>query len=70
MRDVDPVEKQLLRDFGVKTFTMSDVDKLGMVHVMERAREIAGGDDRPIHVSFDMDALDPSERGAGHAARL
>ncbi|HET6276166.1 MAG TPA: arginase [Candidatus Cybelea sp.] len=61
LRDVDPVEKQLLREFGVKTFTMSDVDKLGMVHVMEQARAIAGGDERPIHVSFDMDAIDPSE---------
>ena len=61
LRDVDPNEKQLLREFGVRTFTMSDVDKLGMVHVMEEALAIAGADDRPIHVSFDMDAIDPSE---------
>jgi arginase len=61
LRDVDPNEKRLLREFGVRAFTMSDVDKLGMVHVMEQARAIAGGDDRPIHVSFDMDAIDPSE---------
>jgi arginase len=61
LRDVDPVEKRLLREFGVKAFTMSDVDKLGMVRVMEEARAIAGGQDRPIHVSFDMDAIDPSE---------
>ena len=51
----------MLREFGVKTYTMSDVDKLGMVHVMEQARAIAGADGRPIHVSFDMDAIDPSE---------
>jgi arginase len=61
LRDVDPNEKRLLREFGVKTFTMTDVDKLGMVHVMEQARAIAGADGRAIHVSFDMDALDPSE---------
>ena len=61
LRDVDPHEKQLLRQFGVKAFSMTDVDKLGMVHVMEQAREIAGAGDRPIHVSFDMDAIDPSE---------
>ena len=59
LRDVDPDEKRLLRELGVKAFTMSDVDKLGMVHVMEQAREITG--DGPIHVSFDMDAIDPSE---------
>jgi arginase len=61
LRDVDPNEKRILRELGVKTFTMSDVDKLGMVHVMEQAREIAGAQGRPIHVSFDMDAIDPSE---------
>lgn len=62
LRDVDASEKELLRRFGVKTFTMTDVDKLGMVHVMEQARAIAGAQGRrPIHVSFDMDAIDPTE---------
>jgi arginase len=61
LRDVDPDEKRLLREWGVKTFTMSDVDKLGMVHVMEQARAAAGANGRAIHVSFDMDAIDPSE---------
>lgn len=61
LRDVDPNEKRLLREFGVKTFTMTDIDKLGLVHVLEQARAIAGADERPIHVSFDMDAIDPSE---------
>jgi arginase len=61
LRDVDPNEKQLLREFGVKTFTMTDVDKRGMMRVMEEARSIAGAHVRPIHVSFDMDAIDPSE---------
>ncbi len=61
LRDVDPGEKRLLREFGVKTFTMTDVDKLGMVHVMEAARTIAGAGGSQIHVSFDMDGIDPSE---------
>jgi len=61
LRDVDPNEKRLLREFGVKAFSMTDVDKLGMVHVMEEARAIAGAQNSPIHVSFDMDAIDPSE---------
>jgi arginase len=61
LRDVDPNEKRLLREFGVRTITMSDVDKRGMMHVMEEALAIAGAQDRPIHVSFDMDAIDPSE---------
>lgn len=61
LRDVDQNEKELLREFGVKTYTMTDVDKLGMVSVMNQARSIAGVRGKPIHVSFDMDAIDPSE---------
>lgn len=61
LRDVDPGEKRMLREFGVRAFSMSDVDKSGMVVVMQEAIAIAGGSRAPIHVSFDMDALDPSE---------
>jgi arginase len=61
LRDVDESEKKSLRDSGVKAFSMTDVDKLGMVHVMEQARAIAGAGGRQIHVSFDMDGIDPSE---------
>jgi arginase len=61
LRDVDPGEKRLLRDAGVRAFTMSDVDKLGMTRVMEDAIAIAGAGATPIHVSFDLDAIDPSE---------
>jgi arginase len=70
LRDVDPHEKELLRSFGVKTFTMTEVDKLGMVHVMELALAIAGSGETPIHLSFDMDAIDPSEApGTGTPVR-
>ncbi len=61
LRDVDPSEKNNLRAAGVAAFTMSDVDRLGMTRVMEQAIQIAGGDGRQIHMSFDMDGIDPSE---------
>ena len=61
LRDVDEIEKRLLRESGVRAFSMTDVDKLGIPHVMEQALAIAGSDGRPIHVSFDMDGIDPSE---------
>jgi len=61
LRDVDRGEKQLLRDCGVRAFSMTDVDKVGMMRVMEDALRVAGDGGRPIHVSFDMDAIDPSE---------
>ena len=60
LRDVDPGEKETLRKLGVVAFTMSDVDRLGMTRVMERAIEIAGAGG-PVHMSFDMDGIDPSE---------
>jgi arginase len=61
LRDVDEVERRLLRDSGVRAFSMSDVDRLGMTAVMQQTLEIVGAGGRPIHVSFDMDAIDPSE---------
>jgi arginase len=61
LRDVDETEKRLLRESGVRAFSMTDVDRLGMTRVMEEALAIAGSGGRPMHVSFDMDAIDPSE---------
>ena len=61
LRDVDPHEKQSLRESGVKAYSMSDVDRLGMTRVMEEALAIAGTDPRSVHISFDMDGIDPSE---------
>jgi arginase len=61
LRDVDPGEKRMLREMGVRAFSMTDVDKLGMMRVMEEALATAGADGRSIHVSFDMDGIDPSE---------
>lgn len=68
LRDVDPAEKKTIRDLGIGAFTMSDVDRLGMEGVIDRALGIAG--DGPLHVSFDMDAIDPTEApGVGTPVR-
>ncbi len=61
LRDVDAAEKRILRERGVRTFTMSDVDRFGMARIMEEALRIASADHRPMHISFDLDAIDPSE---------
>jgi arginase len=61
LRDVDPIEKENLRESGVIAFTMSDVDRMGMTRVMDEAIRIAGADGGEIHMSFDMDGIDPSE---------
>lgn len=57
LRDVDVGEKKILRENGIKAFSMHDVDRHGIGKVMEMALEYVG--DSPIHLSFDVDALDP-----------
>ncbi|MGH7329082.1 MAG: arginase, partial [Polyangiaceae bacterium] len=59
LRDVDPGEKATIRKLGIAAFTMSDIDRLGMEAVIARALEIASG--AHLHVSFDMDCIDPDE---------
>ncbi|KAL7422542.1 Arginase, catabolizes arginine to ornithine and urea [Cryptotrichosporon argae] len=61
LRDVDAPEKRILRALGIKCFTMHDVDRLGIGRVMELALDhVDPARSRPIHLSFDVDAMDPS----------
>ncbi|GAO50607.1 Ureohydrolase [Saitoella complicata NRRL Y-17804] len=61
LRDLDPVEKQILRENNVCAYTMHHVDKYGIGRVVEMALErINPGLQRPIHLSFDVDAMDPA----------
>ncbi|KAL1407777.1 Arginase, catabolizes arginine to ornithine and urea [Vanrija albida] len=59
LRDIDNGEKKILKDLGVKVFTMHDVDKHGIGKVMDLVLDHIGRD-RPIHLSYDVDALDPT----------
>lgn len=60
IRDLDAVERERLIRSGIHVFTMRHVDELGMATVarqaLDRLRHVAR-----IHVSLDMDSLDPSE---------
>ena len=58
LRDVDRGEKKILRDNGIKAFSMHDIDRHGIGKVMDMALGWIGSD-TPIHLSFDIDALDP-----------
>lgn len=58
LRDVDRAEKKILRELGIKAFSMHDVDRHGIGKVMDMALGWIGSD-TPIHLSFDIDALDP-----------
>nr|XP_020655540.1 arginase-2, mitochondrial isoform X2 [Pogona vitticeps] len=61
LRDVDPAEHYILKNFGIQYFSMRDVDGLGIQKVMERTFDhLLGRGQRPIHLSFDIDAFDPA----------
>jgi arginase len=57
-RDLDPGEKKLMKEAGVTVFTMSDIDCLGFPAVVRQVLAFFKNIDT-IHVSFDMDVLDP-----------
>jgi arginase len=61
LRDLDTGEKLLMRDAGVNVFTMHDVDTHGIAEVMMRAIALASAGTRGIHLSLDMDSLDPTD---------
>lgn len=69
LRSVDDSEKQFIKEHGIEVFDMRAIDELGMRAVMEAA--LRGVDaDTHLHVSFDMDCLDPSiAPGVGTAVR-
>ena len=60
VRDLDEREKKLIHDSGVRVFTMKDIDQRGAGKVMDEAIEVASKGTAGIHVSFDIDACDPS----------
>ncbi|ORZ19759.1 arginase [Absidia repens] len=61
LRDVDDGEKEILKELGIKAFSMHHVDKYGIGKVVEMALDAVNPNrDLPIHLSFDVDALDPS----------
>ena len=58
-RSIDPDEKDKLREAGVTVFSISDVHGMGIRAVMQKAVDIASEGTKSVHLSFDMDALDP-----------
>jgi arginase len=59
-RTLDPGERRLVRDLGVRMFTMSEIDQRGVKPCLDEAIERLQGPGG-IHISFDIDAVDPLE---------
>jgi arginase len=60
IRELDPQERLRLRASGIAAFTMRDVDERGMGCVAREALDRLGHQAR-LHVSLDLDSLDPME---------
>ena len=70
IRDLDAGERDLIRESPVSAYTMTDIDERGITEVVEEAVDVATKDVEQVHVSFDMDCLDPNEApGVGTPVR-
>ncbi len=69
-RDVDPGERELIRELGLRFFTMREIDERGMFACMDEAIHIAAQAPAGYHVTLDVDALDPGDApGSGTVVR-
>ncbi len=70
LRSVDSAEKQLLADSELTVFTMSEIDRRGITNVTAEALDIATDGVEALHMSLDLDWLDPREApGVGTPVR-
>jgi arginase len=60
LRNLDEREKDIVRQSGVHAYTMKDIDRRGMAAVMEETLSLICAGGAAIHVSFDMDGVDPA----------
>jgi arginase len=60
-RSIDLGERTFLKEKGIRVFTMHDIDRYGMRHVMEEALKIVTNGTDGVHLSLDIDGMDPTE---------
>lgn len=59
IRTLDPEEAKFCLSSGIRYFTMREIDERGLAQVMREAIVVATKDTEAMHVSFDLDAIDP-----------
>jgi len=69
-REIDPGERELIRQLGIRFFTMREIDERGLHACMDEAINIARQGTGGYGVTFDVDALDPGDApGSGTLVR-
>lgn len=60
-RSLDEGERRLIKELEIKVFTMHEIDRLGMTKVMECTIEYLKDKTDGVHLSLDLDGLDPND---------
>ncbi|GBD07762.1 Arginase [bacterium HR21] len=60
VRSLDPGERELIRTTGLRVYTMQDIDRRGIYPIALEALQYLRQRVDHLHVSFDVDVLDPS----------
>ncbi|GAE47737.1 arginase [Mesobacillus boroniphilus JCM 21738] len=60
-RALDEGEKDLIKELGIKVFTMHEIDRLGMATVIEETVNYLKEKTDGVHLSLDLDGLDPTD---------
>ncbi|TFB21484.1 arginase [Filobacillus milosensis] len=59
-RSIDEGEKKIINERGIKVYTMSDIEKYGMEHVINESIQYLKERTDGVHLSFDVDGIDPA----------
>ncbi len=59
LRSVDRHERVLVRESGVRAYTMAEIDERGFAPCLREAIERVTRGTAGVHLSFDLDAVDP-----------
>ena len=59
LRSIDSEERKLMKEAGVTAYSMTDIDRLGFCEVVKHVLRFFRKKVDAVHVSFDMDCLDP-----------
>lgn len=60
-RSLDEGERELIKAKGIRVYTMHEIDRLGMAKVMEDTISYLKGKTDGVHLSLDLDGLDPND---------
>lgn len=60
-RALDKGEKELIRQKGLRVYTMHEVDRMGMAAVMREAIDYLKERTDGVHLSLDLDGMDPTD---------